>query len=243
MSIIKSVSARKLLLSTFLLGISINHWAIAESLGQDKIDKVEAESGPYSRFIMSPEDQRKYTTAIQQRQMDGYLSKENEEPRYEYIVDKMASFKEAAKLKNGEMNSHDLGYIDITGQDYVDIDSLPFRPAIVPGHFLEKENRSYLLLGGNRLKQIYSDSVFGTLIVDEFENTRMKLDQPNVMVNGQSATFTYIKYKGEQWASVLYAPAGNRLFILEAGEKLSDDKRDSLIRLAESLIEASFSMN
>jgi len=114
---------------------------------------------------------------------------------------------------------------------------LAYEPTLLPRQYLGARSQSYLFPGGNRIKQLHKETRFGTVIIDEFKDSIVTLESPNITVAGRQATFTYIRYRGGgKWATAIYAPAHDRHFIVEADRRLEGAERDAFIELVESLV-------
>jgi hypothetical protein len=73
---------------------------------------------------------------------------------------------------------------------------LAYEPTLLPRQYLGARSQSYLFPGGNRIKQLHKETRFGTVIIDEFKDSIVTLESPNITVAGRQATFTYIRYRG-----------------------------------------------
>ncbi|MBA3562863.1 MAG: hypothetical protein H0W33_02415 [Gammaproteobacteria bacterium] len=61
------------------------------------------------------------------------------------------------------------------------------------------------------------------------------LGSPNIEINGEPATFTHVKHKGGKWATVVYAPSSDRLFVVEADRKLIEEDRVRFLEMVADL--------
>lgn len=162
----------------------------------------------------------------------GYIEEVDTPPRADYVKERMAERLASANLKGVSHTLENLGFQEL---DSVNYGALPFKITLLDEIYISENSDKFLLLGGQKLKQMYTDTEFGTLLIDEMINATTTLGSPNIEINGEPATFTYIKYKGQKWATAVYAPVGNRLFIVEADRKLTGRQKDKFLELVTDL--------
>lgn len=173
----------------------------------------------------------------------GYIEKLEEVPRIDYVKQQMAVRASMAPLQGKAETPGNTGYMDITGLSSVQKQrGISFEPSIVPSKYLESGTKSFLLLGGSRIKQLHEKTVFGPLLVDEFRGTSLNLENPNITIAGEPATLVYTKYQGDNWATTVHAENNGHMFIVEASSKLEGENRLSFIALVEDLMSNSFAL-
>lgn len=198
---------------------------------------------PQIQLVLPPELQ-----AIEERNRDdlrkyGYIEMLEDIPRVEFTANRLNERQKgvaAMGLKNG---SREVGYIEISGGEYIDDPSLPFRPAVLGSKYQADDPKSYLLFGGHKLKQLHTSTVFGPLIIDETRIASSSIDSPNLTIAGGPAIFYHIKYKGDKWSSVIRTSSGDKLFVVEAGSKLEGEQKSNFIQMVEELVGDAQSIN
>lgn len=165
----------------------------------------------------------------------GYMEKLDEAPRAEYVQARMEERKAMAKFSSSPSSAQALGFIQVIGGLVPDVSSLPFFPTMLPQSYLSTGSQSYLLEGGDMLKQLHTLTAFGTLLIDEMTDVTMMLDQPNILIAGEPAKLIQVKHKDSKWATVVYAPRGRRLFIVEADRRLDGELKGRFIKMIEGL--------
>jgi hypothetical protein len=180
---------------------------------------------------------------IQDLEENGYIDKPNEVPRSSFVTQKMVDRATAARIQGKNITIENTGFKDISARAMaaarVDDPDLPFEPAMVPSNYLNEGGSIFILMGGHRLKQLYEDTIFGELLVDEFRDTELDLIDSNITIASEPATLSYTKYEEDQWATIIYAEKDGHMFIVEATSKLEGEDRDQFVLLVEDLMSAS----
>jgi len=151
---------------------------------------VPAEDNP---FILSPELEKIRAHNISTLQAYGYIEKLDEDPRAEYVQARMDERRAAALMQGLSENPQTLGFYDIAGHAVMNAPKLQFQPTLLDGKYLSTQSKGYLLLGGDRLKKLYTRTAFGTILIDEFTNASSTFESPNIKIAAQPATLIYMK--------------------------------------------------
>ncbi|MBQ0718577.1 MAG: hypothetical protein KBT88_00940 [Gammaproteobacteria bacterium] len=149
----------------------------------------------------------------------------------------MEERRQLARLQGRIQNLDNLGFTEL---DNVDFETLPFSATLLDESYIKNNSDNYLLIGGHMLKQLYTKTEFGILIIDETVDSVTTLASANIELNSEPATFTHVKHKGGKWATVVYAPSGDRLFIVESDRKLTGKMKDRFIEMVADLLRRSY---
>jgi hypothetical protein len=164
----------------------------------------------------------------------GYIERLEDEPRAEYIQSRMAERRADVQRRKLAESRETLGYVELDA-DQTALGQLPHRPTILPSKFLRTGSIGYVLLGGHKLKQLHTNTQFGTLVIDEILNSSTTIEAPNATIAGQPAKLVRIKHKGDKWATVIYAPSGDRLLIVESNRRIDGKSEDEFVKMVEEL--------
>ncbi len=194
---------------------------------------------------LPPQVKEKHDRNLESIDTAGFIDRPEQVRRSEYVTERIELRRNLARERHSATGSRLddpdlLGYFDLGaaphGHPHLSNHRFRFYPTIVPGKFLKRNSKTYVVPGGTRIKQVHTDTDFGTLIVDEFVNSTTNLYNTNLVIDGNDAFLTRIRYKEHQWATILYAPVGSRLFVLECNRNLSAQETESFVELARQLI-------
>lgn len=163
----------------------------------------------------------------------GYIEKLDQPPRVEYVKDRMKERRAAAELKGKQHDAAELGFFSL--EDSRSATSLGVQPVHVSSRALQSDSENYVFAGRDK-KVLLTKTIFGAMLVDIKDVTESTLDNPNVTVGGNPGTLLHVKHQGEAWATVLYAAAGNKLFIFEADKRLEGKRKSDFLAFAEEVI-------
>ncbi|GAB4194362.1 MAG: hypothetical protein Tsb002_25810 [Wenzhouxiangellaceae bacterium] len=191
----------------------------------------------FAQPVRTPELRAEEDQVRQNLQQLGYVDKSYMAPRARFVADRIAERRAKAQRQGLAHSPEALGFYTLESLTPEAVGKLPFVPTMVPEEFINSARLdNYLLLGGHRLKQMYHDTPFGTLLVDEFPNTQSRLEAPNREVAGEPATLLHLKHQGADWATALYVQKGDRLFLFEADQRLEGHQADEFLRMAEAVL-------
>jgi len=191
----------------------------------------------FAQPVRTPELRAEEDQVRQNLQQLGYVDKSYMAPRARFVADRIAERRAKAQRQGLAHSPQALGFYTLDTLTAEAVEKLPFVPTMVPEEFINSARLdNYLLLGGHRLKQMYHDTPFGTLLVDEFPNTQSRLEAPNREVAGEPATLLHLKHQGKAWATALYVQKGDRLFLFEADQRLEGRQVDEFLRMAETVL-------
>lgn len=195
---------------------------------------AQNESRASDLFALSSQLEATRSANIETLAALGYIDRSHEIPRAEYVQARMQERMSLAETAGKDKSPANLGFYDVS-------EGLPpaaqaYEPALMQRRFLSGRSRSYLLPGGDSIKQLHTETQFGTIIIDEFKNATVVLESPNTKVNGHPATVTHLRYQGDRWATAVYVAAGKRFFVVEADRKLVGKQRDVFLEMARTLV-------
>jgi hypothetical protein len=187
-------------------------------------------------MVMSPETESAHRRNLESLARAGFIDESSTDPRARFIEQRMAASVASAKLKGSPVTPQTVGFFEMQGAAGAAAVDLPFRPSTLPATYLTANSKSYLLLGGQKLKQFHTSTQFGTLIIDEMNNSTTQLVAPNVKIAGAPATLVYKQHRAGQWATVIYAPRKDKLWIVEADRRLDGKDKEIFLTMVSELV-------
>lgn len=230
--------------STFTLfavvysGLALPNGTEGDTVLIDGVERTPAAvvEHPYEapmKVFLSEEEDEKIKRNKDNLSRQGFIEKLDQPPRAEYVKARMAERRELAKLKGSSELLESMGFTEMNS---VNFGSLPFSVTLLDERYIKSGSENYLLLGGHKLKQLYTKTEFGNLIIDEMPNSTAVLPSANIEINGDPATFTHVKHKGDKWASVVYVASSGKLFVIESDTKLTGKKKALFIDMVSDLV-------
>ncbi|SHE88954.1 hypothetical protein SAMN04487965_0875 [Microbulbifer donghaiensis] len=217
-------------------GVEANESEMIDGVERTPIAIVEHPHGAPMKIFLREDDERKIQKNKESLSKYGFIEKLDQSPRSEYIKARMSERREAINLQGRSQSLESLGFTDLDG---VNFGELPFPITLPNEKYIKHDSEKYLLLGGQMLKQFYTKTDFGNLIIDEQPNSKVSLPSANLEINGSPATFTHIKHKGGKWATVVYTTSGNKLFVIEADRRLTGGMKASFIDMIADVVSRS----
>lgn len=223
-----------------LLSGSIGHASGEDSVG-DQTEPVEilAPDGTPTGLVLPPEQReagKRNEASLAKR---GFVEMLDEPRRVDAVMAKMEERRVAARKRGKEGDPDELGFMEFTRDQYVAFSKAPYNPATLDPKYLTAETKSYLLMGSPMITQLHSNTQFGSLLIEEYPNTKSSDTTPNTWIAGQPATMAHIKYSGDAWASALYVQHGSSFFVFETDKKVRENSVPRFLEMAESLIQES----
>jgi hypothetical protein len=163
----------------------------------------------------------------------GYIEKLQAPPRVDYVLEQLAQRRLQLQKNGAAETPAALGFHEFSIGEPWPIANIDIKK--IPESIVAPDSKNYLIRG-NPIKQIYTSTRFGSLIIDQQPKARLRLDAPNLSIAGHPATFTYVKYRGNAWATIIYATDGDATFMIEANRRLEGTEKESFIQFADELI-------
>lgn len=226
-AMIDRMSRNKSRILTVILSVAIPAITTAQINDQD-------DTRTSTPFTMSPQLEAIRSATIESLTALGYVDRTDEDPRAEYVQARMQERASMAEVAGKEKNPTTLGYYDVSGG--LSPAAQAYEATLVQRKFLNGRSKSYLLPGGNRIKQLHTDTLFETTIIDELKDATVTLESPNMKIGGHAATFTHLRYRGDKWATAIYVPTSNRFFVVEADRKLEGKQKQTFIEMVTTLV-------
>lgn len=211
--------------------IATQQIALGEQLSVEELNGQLHDIG----VALPPELEELHRRNLESQSLNGYIDEAETDPRARYVQKRMEERRAAARAAGVDMTPRRLGFYEMNNLTE-ETSELPFMPSAMPVAYLSAESKSYILLSGDKIKQLHTDTKFGTLIIDELTNVSTQLFAPNIEIEGVAASLVYKRHRAEQWATVVYAPWGDKLWIIEADKRLVGNAREEFVQLVEDLV-------
>lgn len=161
----------------------------------------------------------------------GYMERSSPLTRAEYVLAAMD-----LQRNSDQAGGRSPSFIEV---ENFDASELGVELADVPAYALGTHSRGYVLQAtANLVQRIYTDTSFGTLLIDEHIGGRLYADgDPDMVIVGQPAWLSTIRYPGNKWATTVAVHADSgRLLIVQADRRFDGPTQDAFIKFIESLV-------
>lgn len=206
----------------------------APDVSDEVIAATDGASGTVGA-IMPPELRALHQSRRAQLAKSGYFEDLDSPPRAEYVLARMEE-RRAWAATNDRLNDFEaLGFEPVEVAERRGFSGMRQVPTLLPKQYREPGSEGFLFSGGPRVKQLYTETSFGTLLIDEAAHSYVDLGTPNIKVGGYPGVIFGIKHKDNQWATVLIAQIGNRAMMIEADQLFDLETKAKFVKMAGQL--------
>lgn len=185
--------------------------------------------------IMTPQMRLDYERIRNSLAANGYVEKFDTIPRPDYVLNRLEERRQLAIVAGRPDDAEILGFYAMESVHARGYAELPFVPRFLPQSYRDADSDAFLVVAGNHITQVYTQTVFGALLIDEFENATVSIGTENARIAGNPAVVVPVKHGSGKWATVVLAQQGNRVLVVESNQLLIGEKRKGFLQLVESL--------
>jgi len=176
----------------------------------------------------------RYKISLRER---GFVESDDSDPPAIYALARIKERKAMAILKGRPNDPATQGFYDLRLGEKVDGNTMALTPTLLDEGYFSSRSERYVMIGQPAVMQLYTDTEFGTLwIQEEPAGTVIVEGMPdNVKIGVDSGKMMDIKYREGAWSTVVGLVVDDRYIEVEAIKKLNKSERVRFLELVGNL--------
>jgi hypothetical protein len=156
-------------------------------------------------------------------------------PRVDYVFSKVEEKRLSLKKMGRQLTVDELGFHDLSNG--IPWSNMPFSINEGDESIISNDSENILFVNGNKVRRIYKETEFGSLLIEEVRNTKVYFATPTIEIAGHTASIVTVKHQDGRWVTAITISADlDRVITIEVNKRLKGIDRIQFLKWAESLV-------